>query len=150
MLLFNWVGIIVITKRCIYLNSSMMRMTEQRALILRILRSTKSHPTADWIYQEARKSMPNISLGTVYRNLRVLSEAGEIMELDFGSGYSRYDGNPDNHYHFECRKCGKMYDVDLDLVNHLDNLVAEALGAVIEEHRLEFYGICRECRNVKN
>ena len=96
------------------------------------------------------KTMPNISLGTVYRNLRVLSEAGEIMELDFGSGYSRYDGNPDNHYHFECRKCGKMYDVDLDLVNHLDKLEAESLVAIIEEHRLEFYGICRECRNVKN
>ena len=71
-----------------------IRMTEQRKLILNILRSTKSHPTADWIYQEARKEIPNISLGTVYRNLKILVQAGEILEMDFGSGYSRYDSNP--------------------------------------------------------
>ncbi|HHY18676.1 MAG TPA: transcriptional repressor [Firmicutes bacterium] len=123
-----------------------MRMTEQRALILKILRSTKSHPTADWIYQEARKEMPNISLGTVYRNLRVLAEAGAIMELDYGSGYSRYDGNPENHYHFQCQACGKMYDVDIELVHQLDELVEESLGAIIHEHRLEFYGICKDCQ----
>lgn len=126
-----------------------MRMTDQRILILKILRSTKSHPTADWIYQEARKEMPNISLGTVYRNLRILAEAGEIIEMEYGSRYSRYDGNTDNHYHFKCRKCEKTYDVDVDLEKNLDKLVEDSLGAVIEEHRLEFYGVCKDCNKIR-
>ncbi len=123
------------------------RMTEQRALILKILRSTKSHPTADWIYQEARKTLPNISLGTVYRNLRLLTASGEIMELDYGSGHSRFDGNPQNHYHFLCQQCGRMFDIDLKIIKDLDRLVEESLDAQVMEHRLEFYGICKECKN---
>lgn len=128
------------------MKNTTMRMTEQRALILKILRSTKSHPTADWIYQEARKSLPNISLGTVYRNLRLLSASGEIMELDYGSGFSRFDGNPKNHYHFLCQQCGRMYDIDLKVFADLDDLVEKTLGVKVKEHRLEFYGICRECQ----
>lgn len=122
-----------------------VRMTEQRKLILQILRNTKSHPTADWIYQETRKVKPNISLGTVYRNLGVLVDAGEILEMDFGSGYSRYDGNPRNHYHFKCRKCGRMYDVELETIRNLNKIVEESLDAKIEDHRLEFYGVCSKC-----
>ncbi len=70
------------------------RMTKQRKIILDVLKNTTSHPTADWIYDQVREVLPNISLGTVYRNLKVLKEMGEIMELDFGSTYSRFDGNP--------------------------------------------------------
>lgn len=119
-------------------------MTKQRKLILEILRGTRTHPTADWIYQQARKVIPDISLGTVYRNLRLLREAGEIMELDFGSTFSRFDGNPLNHYHFVCRKCGRIYDLDLPLQDRLEEEVRRA-GYTVEHHRLEFYGRCPQC-----
>ena len=88
-----------------------IRKTKQRDLILKVLRSTDTHPTADWIYEQVKKEMPNISLGTVYRNLGKLAELGEITELKFGSKYSRFDGNPDNHYHFVCTECEKVIDV---------------------------------------
>ncbi|NWF78149.1 MAG: transcriptional repressor, partial [Chloroflexi bacterium] len=77
----------------------MPRKTKQREAILRVLRNTTCHPTADWIYEEGRKDIPNISLGTVYRNLKLLREAGKILEIDLGGNFSRFDGNQDNHYH---------------------------------------------------
>lgn len=121
------------------------RMTKQRQTILNVLRSTTSHPTADWIYEEVRKQIPNISLGTVYRNLSILKEMGEVMELDFGSTFSRYDGNPKNHYHFSCSQCGRVYDVNLDLLASLDEEASQATGHKINHHRLEFYGVCKQC-----
>jgi Fe2+ or Zn2+ uptake regulation protein len=89
-----------------------IRKTRQRDLILKTLRGTKSHPTADWIYEKVKKEIPNISLGTVYRNLSTLKEMGEILELNYGSKYSRFDGNPQNHYHFVCTECGRVFDVE--------------------------------------
>jgi Fur family ferric uptake transcriptional regulator/Fur family peroxide stress response transcriptional regulator len=124
-------------------------MTKQKRIILQILKNTDSHPTADYIYQEARKVLPDISLGTVYRNLRVLREQGEILELSYGSTFSRYDGNPSNHYHFVCTKCGKVQDVDIVLKTKLEEEVREKMGVDVEGHRLEFYGVCNDCK-VKN
>lgn len=122
------------------------RMTRQKRLILDILRSTKTHPTADWIYEQAKRQIPNISLGTVYRNLKVLKEMGEIMELDYGSTYSRFDGNPLNHYHFSCLECGCIFDVPLPLKKSLEAEAAAAMeGAEVDAHRLEFYGRCAAC-----
>jgi len=88
-----------------------IRKTKQRDLILKVLRSTDTHPTADWIYEQVKKEMPNISLGTVYRNLGKLAKSGEITELSFGSKYSRFDGNADDHYHFICTSCEKVIDI---------------------------------------
>ena len=122
------------------------RRTRQRKLILETLRSTRSHPTADWIYERVRKRLPSISLGTVYRNLRFLKEAGEIMELDYGSTFSRFDGNPKEHYHFVCRNCGNVYDVDFPVQEHLNSEVAQATGHMVDHHRTEFYGICKNCK----
>ncbi|TDA69497.1 MAG: transcriptional repressor [Clostridia bacterium] len=122
-------------------------MTRQRKIILDTLRQTKSHPTADWVYEQVRKECPDISLGTVYRNLGILKEAGDIMELSYGSTYSRYDGNPANHYHFVCADCGRVLDLDMPVVADLDrNLVQQ--GYEVGYHRLEFYGRCRECKAV--
>ena len=91
------------------------RMTKQRKQILEVLKNTNTHPTADEIYEEVKKEIPNISLGTVYRNLNVLSEMDEIMILDYGSSYSRFDGNPKNHYHFKCEQCGKVFDLEKEV-----------------------------------
>lgn len=122
-----------------------IRKTKQREVILNVLRSTKSHPTADWVYQEVRKEMPNVSLGTIYRNLKTLTEMGEALELSYGSTYSRFDGNPANHYHFVCSECGNVFDVDLPVISDLENRVSEQMGAEVSEHRLEFYGTCQQC-----
>lgn len=123
------------------------RMTKQRKAILRVLKNTESHPTADWIYDQVKKEIPNISLGTVYRNLNVLSELGKIQILDYGSTYSRYDGNPKNHYHFRCEKCGRVYDIHLDLFDDINKIVNEETAFQVNEHRLEFSGLCPECQN---
>ncbi len=122
------------------------RMTKQRQAILDVLKSTTSHPTADWIYEEVRKIIPNVSLGTIYRNLSILKEMGEIMELDFGSTYSRFDGNPVNHYHFCCTKCNQVIDLDIDIFDTIDQDVSQATGHIVNRHRLEFYGICKDCQ----
>ncbi len=121
------------------------RMTRQKRVILDVLRSTKSHPTADWIYEQAKKIIPDLSLGTVYRNLNLLKEMGEIMELNYGSTFSRFDGNPHNHYHFQCRECERVFDLELPLLNSLDKEAGNLSGHQVDYHRLEFYGVCQEC-----
>ncbi len=126
------------------------RMTRQRQTILEILRSTSSHPTADWIHAQARKRISNISLGTVYRNLKVLKEMGEIVELDYGSTFSRFDGNPISHYHFVCEECGRVYDIDLPVDQGLEEKVRQRTGFEIRSHRTEFYGLCLECQGRKD
>ncbi|UMZ74501.1 Fur family transcriptional regulator [Natranaerofaba carboxydovora] len=121
------------------------RMTKQRKVILEVLKNTKCHPTADWIYDQVRQKLPNISLGTVYRNLKVLKEMGEIMELDYGSTYSRFDGNPENHYHFVCNSCDEVIDLDLPVEDNLNERAQEKNNIKVVNHRLEFYGFCEKC-----
>ena len=121
------------------------RMTRQRRKILKVLKEAECHPTADWIYEQVKKEIPNISLGTVYRNLNVLQEMGKIMELNYGSDYSRFDGNPKNHYHFNCVECGKVMDVDMEVEEELNKRVAELIGGEVDYHRTEFFGKCSEC-----
>lgn len=122
-----------------------VRMTNQRRVILGVLRGTTCHPTADWIYERVREQLPNVSLGTVYSNLRRLTEMGEIMELNFGSSYSRFDGNPCNHYHFTCDTCDTVSDLPIPLQEQIEGEVAKA-GFKVTHHRLEFYGTCPECQ----
>jgi len=124
----------------------MQRKTKQREAILSVLRSTTSHPTAAWIYEQVRKEIPDISLGTVYRNLRLLREAGEIMEIDLSGTFSRFDGNQDNHYHLRCERCGRLFDVDEPVNTEIDERVARKTGFQISYHRLEFRGLCQECQ----
>jgi Fur family ferric uptake transcriptional regulator/Fur family peroxide stress response transcriptional regulator len=120
------------------------RMTRQKRVILELLRSSDSHPTAEWIYEKARERIPEISLGTVYRNLNLLKELGEIMELSFGV-YKCYDGTAVNHYHYRCRVCHRVYDVDMPLLDQLSGLTETSDGHHIETHRLEFSGVCKAC-----
>ncbi|NMB39077.1 MAG: transcriptional repressor [Firmicutes bacterium] len=130
-------------------NKGFIRKTKQRKAILSVLRSTKIHPTADWIYEEVRKEVPNVSLGTIYRNLKILTEMGEVMELSYGSTYSRFDGNPDNHYHFVCEECGSIFDIDIDIAEKFETKVENKLGVKVTDHRMEFYGLCTECLKSK-
>lgn len=126
-----------------------VRRTRQREVILEVLRGTKSHPTADWVYQEVRKEMPHVSLGTIYRNLKTLSEHGEIQELAFGSTHSRFDANSHSHYHFVCENCGTIEDLDMPIMTELEKEVEKTRGYQVSNHRLEFYGLCAECASDK-
>jgi len=127
--------------------SKSTRMTKQRKAILEVLKDTDIHPTADWIYEQVKEEIPNISLGTIYRNLNVLAEMGEIMILDYGSTYSRFDGIPENHYHFQCTECEGVYDLEVPHKKNLNQLVEEKTEFAVEDHRLEFYGRCPNCQN---
>jgi len=123
----------------------MSRKSKQKEVILRVLKSTSSHPSADWIYEQVRKEIPNISLGTIYRNLKLLKESGDILELDFGSTLSRFDANAQNHYHFRCDKCGRIFDLDEPVDKTIEDRVTQKTGFKVTHHRLELYGLCRDC-----
>ena len=122
------------------------RNTKQRLAVLDLLRQTDSHPTADWMYDELRKVMPHISKGTVYRNLKVLREMGEITDLDMIGGITRFEGRLENHYHFRCESCGRVFDLDEPIMNELDTKIAEKTGFKVSCHRLEFRGLCHHCQ----
>ena len=124
----------------------MRRETKQREAILNVLQSADSHPTADWVYDEVRKVIPNISKGTVYRNLKILREMGAISELNLSGTVSRYEGRQINHYHFRCEKCGRVFDLDEPVNNELDERVAQKTGFKVSYHQLEFRGLCKDCQ----
>jgi Fe2+ or Zn2+ uptake regulation protein len=121
------------------------RMTKQKRVILEVLKNTKSHPTADWVYDKVKKKIPNISLGTVYRNLNILKSQGEILELCYGKGFSRFDGNACNHYHFTCENCGKILDVETPIAANIEQEISSQMGVQVSRHRFEFYGSCQDC-----
>ncbi|MFQ5829089.1 MAG: transcriptional repressor [Candidatus Methylomirabilia bacterium] len=121
------------------------RLTDQRRLILEVVRSTRVHPTAEWVHRKVRRRLPRISLGTVYRNLRLLVEEGLIRELD-SRMHGRYDGNMMRHHHFTCRACGEIFDLAVPFDRMLDRRMAARTGLEISDHRIEFYGCCLACR----
>lgn len=124
----------------------MARNSKQKDAILKVLKRTTSHPTADWIYEQVRKEIPNISLGTVYRNLRLMKDEGEVLELGLAGTLSRFDGNGENHYHFRCEGCGRVFDIDEPVDRAMDERVARKTSFEVSYHRLEFRGLCNECR----
>ena len=123
-----------------------MRTSRQREAILRVVQGTDCHPTAEWVYWEVKKSIPNISLGTVYRNLRLLAEHGDVCAFDGSGGFSRYDGCTASHYHFRCERCGVVVDIDEPVDPDLDHRMSERSGFAIRCHVLEFRGMCPACQ----
>lgn len=121
--------------------------SRQRNLILKIVRSTHCHPSADWIFEQARKSIPNISLGTVYRNLRLLSREGKIQEVSFSDGVNRYDGDMRNHHHIRCKYCECVEDVPHVSQTFPLEQIEQITGYRIYSMRLEFLGVCPACKN---
>ena len=121
-------------------------MTRQRRVILEELRKLNSHPTADEVYEMARRRLPRISLGTVYRNLEILSEYSMIQKLEWGGIQKRFDGNVGNHSHVRCMGCGCIEDVPLEPLTALENAVRGMSDYEIIGSRLEFIGICPQCQ----
>lgn len=122
-----------------------MRMTRQRKVILDVLRQTDNHPSADELYEKVRKKLPRISLGTVYRNLEVLSELGEVRKIEHSGSIKRFDGCPHNHYHIRCMRCDRVEDAPMDLLQDLENKLSAATNFRVMGHRLEFIGLCEQC-----
>ena len=123
-----------------------LKSSRQRLLILNILRSTHSHPKADWIYEQARKEMSNISLGTVYRNLKVLRDEGRIRELSFSKGICRYDADVRDHCHVICRACGCIEDIHPVAPRAEMQKIEQQTGFVIHNRRMEYFGYCPDCQ----
>jgi Fur family ferric uptake transcriptional regulator len=132
-----------------------MRNTRQREVVLDAVRSTMEHPTADWVYRRARRRIPRISLGTVYRNLRQLAEAGVIREIHAGGplfesskgkGAVRFDGNTGPHHHVRCVRCGRVNDLAVELDARRERAAARALDFEVLGHHVEVQGVCRDCR----
>ena len=121
-----------------------MRYSSRREAIREAVQSTRSHPSAEWVYEKVRQSIPSISLGTVYRNLKELSASGEIDTLETESGSVHFDAYTEPHAHFVCRKCGKIYD--LSAGGAYANTCKEA-GHSVDAEKTVLYGICRECVN---
>ena len=125
----------------------MQRKTIQRKIILDELSRHKDHPTADEIYVMVRKQMPKISLGTVYRNLELLSNAGTILKLDSNSKQMRFDPNPLPHPHFYCVQCDRVEDIPVQLeMPSVDLEHPWFRNRSIQGSSLEFYGLCPECK----
>ena len=122
-----------------------LRMTQQRRVILEELRGTNDHPTADALYEKVRKRLPRISLGTVYRNLEILTALGEIQTLELSGSQKRYDGIPQKHYHIRCIRCERVDDAPIAPLNSLEDELYGATVYTIMGHRLEFLGLCPEC-----
>lgn len=122
----------------------MKKYSHQREAVREALMSVKSHPTASEIYDMVREKIPNISLGTVYRNLSVLADEGEILRISTGEGTERFDATTGAHSHLVCSRCGRVSDVDIP-TGELERAAERASGAKIERHSLIFYGVCAEC-----
>lgn len=124
-----------------------VRITPQRHAILEFLINSHTHPTADDIYRALESTYPNMSVATVYNNLRVFRDAGLIKELSYGDASSRFDFSTSDHYHAICNNCGKIVDFHYPGLDEVENFAAHMTGYEVDNHRLEVYGLCPDCKN---
>jgi len=121
------------------------KYSRQREAVKEYLKGSYSHPTADEVYQEIRNVYPNISLGTVYRNLNLLVEQGEAIKLTTEGGKDHFDGNPMLHYHLYCARCGRVSDIAMEPMQQLNTLAQVGYAGTIRSHSLLFLGECENC-----
>jgi len=120
--------------------------TYQKQVILEELKKVTSHPTADEVYEMSRKRLPNISMGTVYRNLEKMSSNGTILKLDISGTKKRFDATVSKHYHLRCEKCKRVEDVDLSQLFDIEKRLNALKGLEgIVDFNIEFKGICKKC-----
>lgn len=121
----------------------------KRDAILNCVRCTTTHPSAEWVYENVRTQIPDISLATVYRNLSLFKEQGLIRSLGTVNGVERFDGNTEPHVHFICTQCGGVQDLpEISVPEELNSAVARSSGGRVENCQLSFTGICGECRKI--
>jgi Fur family transcriptional regulator, peroxide stress response regulator len=123
------------------------RLTPQRLAMLRIIAKSEGHPSAEQIYEQIRADFPTTSLATIYKTLSLLKDLGEVLELNFASAGSRYDGNkPYPHPHVICTKCGQILDPEFTAMTELSQKVAQQTRYKITHHQLNFFGLCPKCQ----
>jgi Fur family transcriptional regulator, peroxide stress response regulator len=128
------------------LKESGVRITPQRHAVLDYLLNSMIHPTADDIYKALEGKFPNMSVATVYNNLRVLRENGLVRELTYGDSSSRFECNLSDHYHIICESCGKIVDFHYPSLDEVESLAQKVTGFTVSHHRMEVYGVCKECQ----
>ncbi|MBF0112078.1 MAG: transcriptional repressor [Desulfamplus sp.] len=130
------------------LKESGHKITPQRIAIVKILADSQGHPSVENIYEHLKDDFPTMSLATVYRTVLLVKSLGEVLELGFPDGSNRYDANrPYPHPHVICVKCGKVIDPDISGLKDMQKEIAKETGFEILTHRLDFFGICSDCKN---
>ncbi|NLW79726.1 MAG: transcriptional repressor [Ruminococcaceae bacterium] len=124
---------------------SASRNTLQRTLVLQTVQQMHHHPTAEDIYRALAEAHPHISRATVYRNLNLLAERGDIQRVMQPGGADRFDFDLRPHYHFRCRACGQVFDVALPYLDSLLETVENPRGFVFEQYDIHFAGLCPHC-----
>lgn len=119
------------------------RNTMQKSLVINTVKSLNTHPSAEEIYKEIIKTNPSVSKGTVYRNLGILADKGEILRIELANASDRFDVFTQKHCHFICDKCKKVFDIDIERIEELDKLRSEDF--FIKGYDLIFKGTCKRC-----
>ncbi|MCM1375547.1 MAG: transcriptional repressor [Muribaculum sp.] len=122
-----------------------MKYSRQRELIREFLIGRRDHPTADIVYMNVRQQLPHISLGTVYRNLTLLADRGDIQRLRLGDGTDHFDADISPHYHFICNECGCVQDLQMDCIDDILDTARKHFDGQITGHMTYFYGTCDSC-----
>ena len=122
-----------------------VKYSRQRQIIYNFLMTRKDHPTADVVYRNVREEFPNISLGTVYRNLTLLADMGEIQRLQVGDGVDHFDADTSKHCHFICSNCSAVTDMQLDCLEELLIKAQQTFDGRIDRQSTCFHGVCGSC-----
>lgn len=129
------------------LRDNQYRITPQRLAILNVLAESKGHPSVDAIYEQVKPNFPTTSLATIYKNIAVLKDLDQLLELGFSNDSNRYDGNkPFDHPHVVCTVCKKIIDPDISALADMTQELVRKTGFTVTRHRLDFFGVCPDCQ----
>ena len=128
------------------MGTNVKRNTIQKKIVFDVLKKSKNHPTAHALYDIIRKKMPTISLGTIYRNLEILSEEKIVKKLRYADKEKRYEAIIKEHYHIKCEACGKIEDLTDHICQNMEEELKIQTEYQINGHTLLFYGICPDCK----
>lgn len=121
------------------------RNTIQRSMVLDAVQSLHNHPTSADVYDVVRERYPNISRATVYRNLNLLADSGEVLRVQLPNGADCYDFRCDDHFHARCKECGRVFDIDMPRDENLMSHVRDTHGFQVDTYEIAFTGTCPDC-----
>lgn len=124
-----------------------LKYSRQREIIKSYLSETDEHPTADTVYMHVKEYFPRISLGTVYRNLNLLTDMGDAVKITTPDGAVRFDGTTSPHYHALCTECGRLFDLDMNVSESINEEARACFSGTIHSHSAIFYGVCGHCQS---
>ncbi len=124
-----------------------LKYSRQREIIKSYLSETDEHPTADTVYMHVKECFPRISLGTVYRNLNLLTDMGDAVKITTPDGAVRFDGTTSPHYHALCTECGRLFDLDMNVSESINEEARACFSGTIHSHSAIFYGVCGHCQS---